>query len=588
MSFNHHGQTMRGILKRKFAEIDDNPCYSSSSSSSPSSLSSPASSEWESDGESGPSDSPDFTPHDPPSPTSLPIRSILKRPRLAGAQSSVRFDQVTVFSFPRCQGFTSVPSRGGATLGMMQRHSALQRYTVAEHALERRHGRRERLRERRRKERLESLKHKLITSGAVDQREADRLTVDHIPDEDADVHISDAELEDGGFLQPYSSKQRQALLQAAGVKRVDREEKRQLHALRVSREDCGCDCQGFCEPETCACSLAGIKCQVDRLNFPCGCTKDGCGNTQGRVEFNSTRVQTHYIHTVMKLELERRLQGETLSQEDQTGLPEDLQEYADRDEADPVQQSVQDKSCPFGFTMEEDGLPLTMPATPSFHFTPDRIVVEENSCSSDMTESSCSSSDSDAGGCLNGSQNLLPDVDGELSRALSICDSENDNYSRHIGEPLTQHSSNSATYSTPTDSTGPLPANAFTDNISRTSLTDYLDENANQARDFFDSDSLEGFPSTPSPTMDYFSGRYIDLSLSSDTDIEFFDSDYSSGPLHSSFKVHRQPDSLCHLQLFSSVSLPQYESSTYLLESLIGLAEPSPEPGRAVSDAQLL
>ncbi|XP_031162727.1 cysteine/serine-rich nuclear protein 1-like isoform X2 [Sander lucioperca] len=589
MYINHHRQTMRGTLKRKFAEVDGNPCYSSSSP--PSSLSSPASSEWESDGESGPSDNKDFTTHSPSSPTGLPIRSILKRPKLAGAQSNVRFDQVMVFSFPRCQGFTSVPSRGGATLGMMQRHSTFQKYTVAEHALEQRNRRRERLRERRRKERFEALKYKLITSGAVDQKEAHRLMVDQIPDEDSDIHINDAELEDGGFLQPYSSKQRQALLQAAGVKRIDREEKRQLHALRISREACGCDCQGFCEPETCACSLAGIKCQEDRINFPCGCTKDGCGNTQGRIEFNSRRVQTHYFHTVMKLELERRLQDETLCQEDQTGLPDDLQQYVDQDEAHPVQ-SAQDKSCPFGFTMEEDGLPLTMPATPPFHFTPERLVVEENSCSSDMTESCCSSSDSDAGGCLNGSQNL-PDVNEGLSRALSICDSENDNYStcsqrRHIGEPLMQHGSNSATYSTPTDSMGPLTANTFTDNMSRTSLTDYLDENANQARDFFDNDSLEGFPNTPSPTVDYFSSRYMDLSLSSDSDIEFFDSDYTSGPLHSSFKVHRHPDSFCHLQLFSSVNLPQYESSTYLLESLIGLTEPGPEQGYAVSNTQLL
>lgn len=89
------------------------------------------------------------------------VRSILKRPKLAGAQSNVRFDQVMVFSFPRCQGFTSVPSRGGATLGMMQRHSTFQKYTVAEHALEQRNRRRERLRERRRKERFEALKYKV-------------------------------------------------------------------------------------------------------------------------------------------------------------------------------------------------------------------------------------------------------------------------------------------------------------------------------------------------------------------------------------------------------------------------------------------
>ncbi|KAK5859653.1 hypothetical protein PBY51_021194 [Eleginops maclovinus] len=534
--YNHHNdQTMRGILKRKFAEVD--PCYSSSSSSSssssPSSLSSPASSEWESDGESGPTDNQGFTPHSPSSPTSLPIRSILKRTKLAaGTQSNVRFDQAMVFSFPRCQGFTSVPSHGGATLGMVQRHSTLRRYTVTDHALERRRWRRERLREIRRKERLEALKHKLITSGAMDQGEADMLTVEQIPDED--VVISEAELEDGGFLQPYSSRQRQALLQAAGVKRVDREEKRQLHALRISREACGCDCQGFCEPETCACSLAGIKCQVDRLNFPCGCTTDGCGNTQGRIEFNSRRVQTHYIHTVMKLEMERRLQDETLSQEEQTGLPGDLEEYEQQVEADPGQ-SAQDKSCPFGFTAEEGGLPLTMPATPSFHFPQERLSVEESSCSSDMTESSCSSSDS-AGGSLDGSQDL-PDLDRGLSLPLSMC--ENNNYS------------------------------------SCSQLNHKGRQTANQ--DFFD--SLEGFPSTPSPTLDYFSGRYMDLSLSSDSDIEFFDSDYTSGPLHSSFKLHRHPDSFFHLQLLSSVNLPQYESSTFLLESLIGLTEPGPEQG---------
>lgn len=268
----------------------------------------------------------------------------------------------------------------------------------------------------------------------------------------------------------------------------------------------------------------------------------------------------------MRLELERRLQDETRSQEDQTGLPEDLQEYGNQDKAVTVQ-SAPDNTCTFGFTMDEDGLPLE---TPSFHFIPERLVAEENSCSSDMTESSYSSSDSDAGGCLHRSQSL-PEVDGGLSRALSICD--NEIYSTcsqlmHIGEPLTA-------YGTPSDSMGPLTAN----NMSRTSLTGYLDENANQARDFFEDDSLEGFPNTPSPTVDYSSGKYIDLSLSSDSDLEFFDSDYTSGPLHSSFKLHRHPDSFCQLQLLSSVNLPQNESSTYLLESLIGLTEPNPEEG---------
>lgn len=583
----HHHPIMRGILKRKFAEVDDNAYSSSSSSPSPpSSLSSPASSESESDGESGSSENQDFTPRSPASPTSLPTHSILKRPKLASRPSSVRFDQVTVFSFPRCQGFTSVPSRGGATFGMVRRHSSLQRYTVSEHALEQRRRRRQRFRERRREERLEALKHKLLTSGAINQQEADSLTVDQIPDEDTDSDISDSDQEDRGFLQPFSSKQRQAILQAAGVKFIDREEKRQLHALRRSRETCGCDCQGFCELETCACSLAGIKCQVDRFNFPCGCTKDSCGNIQGRIEFDSRQVQTHYIHTVMRLELERRLQEEKQSPEDQAGLTEEL-EHAEEEEEEEVctEQNAQDKSCPFSFTSEEVGLPLTMPTTPSFHFIPERLVVEENSCSSDMTESSCSSSDCDAGGCCSGGHNL-PEVDGGLSRALSLCDSENNNYSsysqvRHQRDPLTQRSSSSssssATHGSTADSMGPHTVDTFTDNVNRNSVTDYLDENANQPRDVFDDDSLEGLPNTPSPTVDYSFGRYMDLSLSSDSDLEFFDSDYPCGPLHSSFKGHRHPDSFRHLQLFSSVSLPQYESSTHLLESLIGLTDQNTE-----------
>ncbi|XP_029971808.1 cysteine/serine-rich nuclear protein 1-like [Salarias fasciatus] len=578
MYINHNSQTMRGTVKRKFAEVDEYPCYPSSSSSSssssfPSSLSSPASSEWESDGENISSETRGFRPHSPSLPNTLPSRSILKRHERTGARCSVRFHQVTVFSFPRCQGFTSVPGRGGATLGMARKHSALQRYTVADHALEQQHRRRERLRERAREERLEAFKKKLVTSGAVDQREADVLTVDQVPDEDAGVHVSDAEADNRGFLQPFSSKQRQALLQAAGVKHIDREEKRQLHALRLSREACGCDCQGFCEPETCACSLAGIKCQVDRSSFPCGCSKDSCGNTQGRIEFDSRRVQTHYIHTLMRLELQTTLHDETRTPESQSEPPEELQEYED-----PSKQDAPDSCCPFGFALEEDGLPLTMPPTPSFHFIPECLVEEESSCGSDMTEFS-SSSDSDTGRYI--SETLL-EVDGGPTHARSLCDCKNNKYSSCSHRRHTGDSSSSA------DTVGPRTDDLFTDGTGWTSVTGYLEENANQARDIFEDDSLQDFPRTPSPSLDYSLGAYMDLSLSSGSDLEFFDSDYPSGPMHSSFKGHRHTDSFQHLQLFSAFSRPSYESSTQLLESLIGLTEPSTEQIYSVAGTQLL
>lgn len=59
------------------------------------------------------------------------------------------------------------------------------------------------------------------------------------------------------------------------------------------------------------------------MSFPCGCTRDGCGNAVGRVEFNPLRVRTHYLHTVMKLDLEKRRQlgslaGEAFEEEEVT------------------------------------------------------------------------------------------------------------------------------------------------------------------------------------------------------------------------------------------------------------------------------
>lgn len=117
---------------------------------------------------------------------------------------------------------------------------------------------------------------------------------------------SDSEYDDYYFLQPLPIRQRRVLLRTAGVKKIDNEEKDECRDIRVSRNVCGCDCKMFCDPETCACSLAGIQCQVDRLSFPCGCTKDGCANPSGRIEFNPIRVKTHFIHTLMRLELERK------------------------------------------------------------------------------------------------------------------------------------------------------------------------------------------------------------------------------------------------------------------------------------------
>ncbi|KAJ8010946.1 hypothetical protein DPEC_G00080430 [Dallia pectoralis] len=471
---------MTGLLKRKFEEVyKDDPCSSSLSSS----LSSSAYSDWDSEGKSCYSDSLDSTPSNPGSPdTQHNTTSILKNSKRARCgRGNVTFDMVTVFLFPRCQGFSSVPSRGGCSLGMVQRHSALRRYTLTEYAVAQRTLRKEKLLTRLREEKLEALKLKLTKGGTVESEDADLLTLEDIPEDQVD--ISGCNLDSSLFLHPYPSRQRHALLKAAGVKKIDKQEKRLLHELRVSREDCGCGCQGFCEPETCACSLAGIKCQMDHSTFPCGCTMDGCGNTEGRIEFNSSRVQSHYIHTIMKLELEKRLE--------ETSGP-------------------------------DHALSSSTPHTHlSFHFSSELSVVGENSCSSNMTDSySCGSDDTQEGVGLERSSweaGPLLDMEGNgLRRILTFSEVGND-------------------------------CSAAT---------------------------------------------YMDLSLSSESDLEFFDVFPCLGPssLYSSLKNYQHMDNLFQFQLPSypsSHSLAS-EPGTCLLESLIGLSESVPEPPATFTDNQQL
>ena len=129
---------------------------------------------------------------------------------------------------------------------------------------------------------------------------------------ESDTSEDELNVDDYYFLQPVPTRQRRLMLRQAGIKKIDTIEKEECKDIRSSRESCGCDCRVYCDPETCACSLAGIKCQVDRLSFPCGCSKEGCGNMSGRIEFNPIRVRTHFIHTLMRLEMDKKQEEETV------------------------------------------------------------------------------------------------------------------------------------------------------------------------------------------------------------------------------------------------------------------------------------
>ncbi|CAG9837084.1 unnamed protein product [Diabrotica balteata] len=216
----------------------------------------------------------------------------------AKKRKGITFDSVTVFYFPRTQGFTCVPSQGGSTLGMGAHHSHVKKFSIAEHALEQRRIHRQLLQQLR--------SERNVTGGTA-------TSSDESDSEDEASEGSDTEMDPDNFyfLQPVPTRQRRALLRAAGVRKIDSIEKDECRNIRTSREFCGCGCKGYCDPDTCSCSQAGIKCQVDRLNFPCGCSRDNCGNSSGRIEFNPVRVRTHFIHTLMRLELEKEKEGKS-------------------------------------------------------------------------------------------------------------------------------------------------------------------------------------------------------------------------------------------------------------------------------------
>lgn len=70
----------------------------------------------------------------------------------------VHFEKVTVYYFSRRQGFTSVPSQGGSTLGMSSRHSSVRQYTLGEFAKEQERIHKDMLRDHLKEEKLNSIK----------------------------------------------------------------------------------------------------------------------------------------------------------------------------------------------------------------------------------------------------------------------------------------------------------------------------------------------------------------------------------------------------------------------------------------------
>ncbi|XP_072401781.1 uncharacterized protein [Diabrotica undecimpunctata] len=260
-------------------------------------------------------------------------KSILKRKRileekeelLAKKRKGITFDSVTIFQFPRVQGFTSIPTQGGCTLGMEAHHSDQNTCSVAEHVLEQKRKRREFIQKRR--------SHKNGKKAICNDESNGKDTARKGTDSDK-----------VNALQPIRIPQRKALLRAAGVRRIDSAENDECREIRTSRMLCGCGCKENCDPDTCSCSQAGIECQVDRFHFPCKCSRENCRNSSGRLEFSPDRVRIHFKRTLMRIKLKQ--EEDWMERLDGREKEEDWMDRLDgRDLTSVLQQNQSFSSC---------------------------------------------------------------------------------------------------------------------------------------------------------------------------------------------------------------------------------------------------
>lgn len=219
-------------------------------------------------------------------------------------KKTVTFDKVTVYYFPRAQGFTSVPSYGGPTLGMASQHAYAQHFSILEHAAEKR--------------RLHRPLLQLCSEGLNDQAAPEESGYGSVGEEEqSNSSESQLDLESHSLLTPVPPRQREKLLRAAGITEIDSVEKDECMNIRASRRLCGCTCIIYCYPDTCSCSQSGVECQVEYLNFPCGCSRYGCANANGRIQCNSDIVRCHSINTLMRLNSENK---KHLKKEEEKGM----------------------------------------------------------------------------------------------------------------------------------------------------------------------------------------------------------------------------------------------------------------------------
>ncbi len=202
----------------------------------------------------------------------------------------VHFEKVTVYYFSRRQGFTSVPSQGGSTLGMSSRHSCVRQYTLGEFAMEQERIHRDMLRDHLKEEKLNSIRLRVSKRFFCYAYIAVQKCLYYVT---FCIVLSWRKMALWSLRRPMFSRWTTSLMMtwilitqrwmntfsfshwplrsgalccAHPASRSSMWRRTWATGHQGVQGRCGCDCRLFCDPETCTCSLAGIKCQVWSAN----------------------------------------------------------------------------------------------------------------------------------------------------------------------------------------------------------------------------------------------------------------------------------------------------------------------------------
>ncbi|XP_063241787.1 uncharacterized protein LOC134541959 [Bacillus rossius redtenbacheri] len=188
---------------------------------------------------------------------------------VSSGKKCIRFGSVTIYYFPRAQGFTAISSDGGVALGMEAHHCDVKLLSSSDYAVQ---------------------KDQQLLRGSHRKHKKKRLS--STPGVDYESHRA---------VQTLSSHKRTSLLRAAGIRQVDYCAIQEAVMINASRLMCGCFCTDGCVPDVCFCARMEIECLIDREGFPCKCSADSCGNPHGRTTFSPAEVHSHFVATLARL-----------------------------------------------------------------------------------------------------------------------------------------------------------------------------------------------------------------------------------------------------------------------------------------------